>query len=83
MVALAVPDAGDLVVWRDGEVLLPLAGEVVDPTGAGDAFVVGLTAALRAGRPVPEAAQVAAATSRSTVGRLGGRPSLSPLLLRR
>jgi ribokinase len=81
VVALAVPGAGDLVVWRDGEVLLPLAGEVVDPTGAGDAFVVGLTAALRNGRTAAEAAQVAAATSRRTVGRLGGRPDLDPAVL--
>ena len=81
IVALTVPGAGDVVVWRDVEVLLPLAGEVVDPTGAGDAFVVGLTAALRAGRVAPGAAQVAAATSRSTVGRLGGRPDLDRALL--
>ena len=81
VVALAVRGVGDLVVWRDGEVLLPLADEVVDPTGAGDAFVVGLTAALRTGRTAPEAAQVAAATSRRAVGRLGGRPDLDPAVL--
>ena len=76
-----MPRVGDLVVWHDGEVLLPLAGEVVDPTGAGDAFVAGLTAALRNGRTAAEAAQVAAATSRRTVGRLGGRPDLDPAVL--
>ena len=82
VVALAVPGVGDLVVWRDGEVLLPLAAEVVDPTGAGDACVVGLTAALRAGRDVLGATSVAAAASRASVGRLGGRPDLDPAVLR-
>jgi ribokinase len=81
VVALAVPDVGDLVAWSDGEVVLPLAGELVDPTGGGDAFVVGLTAALRAGRSVPDAARAAAAASRRVVAVLGGRPDLDPTVL--
>lgn len=76
LVALAVPGQGDLVAWEDGSVLLPLADEVVDPTGGGDAFVAGLVAALRAGAAPEAAARRAFAAAASTVARLGGRPGL-------
>ena len=50
LVALAVPDVGDLLVWPSGSELVPLAEvPVVDPTGAGDAFVAALSVALRGG----------------------------------
>lgn len=76
LVALAVPGQGDLVAWEDGSVLLPLADEVVDPTGGGDAFVAGLVAAPRAGAAPEAAARRAFAAAASTVARLGGRPGL-------
>lgn len=64
--------------WADGEVLTPrLGGPAVDPTGAGDAYVAALSAALL-GRAAPEdAAWLAAAATSLTVGRLGGRPALT------
>ncbi len=34
--------------------------QLVDPTGAGDAYIAGLTAGLHAGRPLPEAGRMAA-----------------------
>lgn len=83
IVALAVRDEADVVVWPEGVEVLPLTGEVVDPTGAGDAFVAGLVAALRGGADHRSAARVAAACARSSVGRLGGRPALTPALLAR
>jgi ribokinase len=48
LVAIAVPDVGDLLVWTGGSEVFEFAdAEMVDPTGAGDAFVAGLISALR------------------------------------
>ncbi|WP_246854118.1 PfkB family carbohydrate kinase [Naasia sp. SYSU D00057] len=80
LVALAVPGRGDLVAWRGGSRFFPhSAAEVVDPTGAGDAFVAGLIAALDEGAGPEEAGALGKAAATSTVGRLGGRPDLSGL----
>ncbi|OBG32348.1 PfkB family carbohydrate kinase, partial [Mycobacterium sp. E3198] len=80
LVALAVPDVGDLLVWDGDHELFEFADvEVVDPTGAGDAFVAGLIAALRAGAGPRQAGGRAAAAAGSTVQRLGGRPDLTGL----
>jgi ribokinase len=80
LVALAVPDVGDLLVWEDGRELFEFAdADVVDPTGAGDAFVAGLIAALRDGAGPRQAGRRAAAAASSTVQRLGGRPDLTGL----
>ena len=68
--------------WADGDVLVPLiGGPAVDPTGAGDASVAALAAALL-GRAAPEAAAWAAAAAAAlTVGHAGGRPALTPARL--
>jgi ribokinase len=80
LVALAVPEIGDLLVWEGGRQLFEFADvQMVDPTGAGDAFVAGLIAALREGAAPPQAGRRAAAAASSTVQRLGGRPDLSGL----
>lgn len=80
LVAIAVPKVGDLVAWRGGSELFEFADvEVVDPTGAGDAFVAGLIAALREGAAPREAGALAAAAASATVQRLGGRPDLTAL----
>lgn len=80
LVALAVPQIGDLLVWEGGRQLFEFADvQMVDPTGAGDAFVAGLIAALREGAGPPQAGRRAAAAASSTVQRLGGRPDLSGL----
>ncbi|OBG36816.1 ribokinase [Mycobacterium alsense] len=80
LVALAVPDVGDLLVWQDGRALFEFSDvEVVDPTGAGDAFVAGLIAALREGADPRQAGGRAAAAASATVQRLGGRPDLTAL----
>jgi ribokinase len=80
LVALAVPQIGDLLVWEGGRQLFEFADvQMVDPTGAGDAFVAGLIAALREGAAPPQAGRRAAAAASSTVQRLGGRPDLSGL----
>ncbi|MGY1721769.1 PfkB family carbohydrate kinase [Blastococcus sp. SYSU DS0533] len=68
--------------WADGEVLVPrLGGSPVDPTGAGDAWVAALVAALRGRGGPEEAAWLAAAAAASTVARAGGRAALDPVAL--
>jgi ribokinase len=77
LIAVAVDD-GNLFVWADGDVHLPLTdAAVVDTTGGGDAFVAALTASLLRGQAYPEAARRATAASGATVGHAGGRPDLS------
>ncbi len=86
---LAAADAGNLVVWRadDGSVeeeLVPLTGErVVDTTGAGDALVAVLTAALLRGDPPQVATRLGVARAGATVTREGGRTLLTPDVLDR
>ncbi|MGY2129906.1 PfkB family carbohydrate kinase [Blastococcus sp. SYSU DS0617] len=65
--------------WTDGDVLVPLLGDdPVDPTGAGDASVAALTAALLRGEGPEDAAWAAGAAAALTVGHAGGRPRLTP-----
>jgi ribokinase len=84
LVALAIPEAGDLLVWPGGHRHFGLAEvPVVDRTGAGDAFVAGLIAALRQGASPDCAGELASAAAASTVTHLGGRPNLASLRLGR
>ena len=77
LVALAVSGAGNVFVWPDGDVCTPLSGaEVVDTTGAGDAMVAALTAALLRDRGYAQAAQDATDAAAASVARIGGRPAL-------
>jgi ribokinase len=77
LVVLEVAGYGDVLVWPDGQVLLPrLDVRVVDPTGGGDSFVAGLVAALIAGATPADAGQAASRAAAQTVSKLGGRPSL-------
>lgn len=76
VVALAVGDA-NVVAWGSGHVVMPLlGGQPVDPTGGGDAFVVGLVTALLDGQDPATAGWWASAAAASAVGGLGGRPRL-------
>lgn len=78
--AVAVPGVGDLIAWPGGRRLFPFSDtEVVDRTGAGDAFVAGLLFALRRNASPEHAGSVAAAAASATVARLGGRPDLTSL----
>ncbi len=82
VVALEVPGEGDLVAWPGGHRLFAYGedDDVVDRTGAGDAFVAGLVAALRRGDEPERAGRLAADAASSTVRRLGGRPELAHLV---
>jgi ribokinase len=75
-------DTADDPRWADGAVLVPhLAEAPVDPTGAGDASVAALAAALLGGAAPEDAAWRAAGAAALTVARAGGRPALSPSAL--
>jgi ribokinase len=80
LVALTVSDMGDLLVWRGGSHLYPLSKTpTIDPTGAGDAFMAGLVAALRDGASPGDAGDLASRAAGATVTHLGGRPDLTDL----
>ncbi|OZM82497.1 PfkB family carbohydrate kinase [Pseudonocardia sp. MH-G8] len=76
MVVLGAGSEGNVVVWPDGEAVIPLGdADVVDTTGGGDAFTAGIVAALHEG---PEAAaRYGSAAAVLTVSHTGGRPNLS------
>lgn len=58
----------------DGGLVPAVPAELVDTTGAGDAWVAGLIGALRAGTSVQEAGAVAARLAARAVERVGARP---------
>jgi ribokinase len=77
LVALAVAGTGNLFAWRGGHVCTPLtAADPVDTTGAGDALVAALTAALLSGNGPQRAARHASDAAAASVARVGGRPDL-------
>jgi sugar/nucleoside kinase (ribokinase family) len=64
---------------RIGEVVLrALPAELVDPTGAGDAFCAGFLARHVAGDDVEECARAGLAAAAEAIARAGGRPSRPP-----
>lgn len=78
LVAFAVDGVGNVFVWDEGELVVPLGDvEVVDTTGGGDAFVAALTFALSRGDGPADAARLAVKASGDTVTRPGGRPDLT------
>ena len=77
VVALQAGDKGDLIVWRDGEKLLPrLKVKTLDATGAGDAFAAGFSVALAEGRSYPEAAAFANAAAALATTKVGAMPAM-------
>ena len=79
LVVLGAEGAGNVAVWDGGERTEPLADvDVVDTTGGGDAMTAALTVALRAGHGPGRALRAGTAAAADTVGRVGGRPALTP-----
>ncbi|RWZ50084.1 ribokinase [Labedella phragmitis] len=80
VVALTVEGQGDLVAWSGDSAFFAFGdAAVVDPTGAGDAFVAGLVTGLRRGLSPRDAGDLAHRSAAATVARLGGRPDLARL----
>jgi len=78
LVVLEVSGEGNLFAGPEGSWFVPhVETEVVDPTGAGDALVAALTAALTRRRPLETAACLAVAAAAATTEHAGGRPHLS------
>lgn len=76
-VIITMGEKGALVVTDDASTLVPgLSVEVVDTTGAGDAFNSGLAVALAEGRPLLESVQYANCSGAVACGKLGVIPSL-------
>jgi adenosine kinase len=73
LVALTRGPEGSELHGPDGVVQIPVAPprQVVDPTGAGDAYVAGLLAALRRGLPRDAAGRVAALSATFAVEQQG------------
>jgi ribokinase len=69
---------GALVLTDDGEIHVPsVAVDVVDTTGAGDAFNSGLAVALAEGRPLIEAVQFGCCSGALACTKLGVIPALA------
>ncbi len=82
LVAFGAGEHGNVFVWPEGKLVIPLDdGPVVDTTGAGDAFVAALTLALIRGAEPESAAAAAVAAAANTVCHAGGRPDLGPGIL--
>jgi adenosine kinase len=73
LVALTRGDQGSELHGPDGVVRIPVAppASVVDPTGAGDAYVAGLLAGLRRGLPLEAAGRMAALSATYVVEQHG------------
>jgi ribokinase len=76
--AIQAGTEGDVLVWQDRSLFLPkIDVNVIDITGAGDAFTAALAVALAEGRPFSEAgpfANAAAALATTEVGAQAGLP---------
>jgi ribokinase len=84
LVVLEVAGQGNLFAGPAESWFVPhVETEVVDPTGAGDALVATLTAALTRRRPLETAACLAVAAAAATTEHAGGRPHLSRPVLDR
>jgi sugar/nucleoside kinase (ribokinase family) len=79
VVALKLGAKGALIASRDGTRLrFPSASaQVLDTTGAGDAFCAGFLTAWASGRPLDDCARAAIAAAAQAVATVGARPRLS------
>lgn len=80
LVVLTVDGLGEFVAWQGDDAFIPFKNvPVVDRTGAGDAFLVGLVSALRSGMDADSASRFASDAAAATIEHLGGRPDLAAL----
>jgi sugar/nucleoside kinase (ribokinase family) len=79
MVALTRGAKGSVVVLGDEVHIIdaePVA-ELVDTTGAGDAYAAGFLHGLTAGRPPAQCARIGGIAAGEIIGRMGARPDVS------
>jgi ribokinase len=75
--AIEAGNDGDLIIWREGELLLPrLQVKTVDATGAGDAFAAGFAVALAESRSYAEAGVFANAAAALATTKVGAMPAM-------
>lgn len=68
---------GSLIVEKDGHEFIPaLKVDAVDTTGAGDTYCGALCVALAEGKPLPEAARFATASSAISVTKMGAQTAI-------
>jgi ribokinase len=78
LVVLGAGESGNAVMWDGGATVLPLLDvEVVERTGAGDAFTAGLVAGLLRGANPQEAGRLGTAAAALSVGELGAARTLT------
>ena len=77
-VVVTLGAAGAVAVEKDGarHRVAPFPADVVDPTGAGDAFCAAFAVGLAEGRGVFAALRLASAAGAVAVGRVGAEPGL-------
>lgn len=77
-VIITIGKQGAFVIERTGESysVTPMDVDVIDTTGAGDAFSGGLVTALAEGKPLKEAVMFATATASLCVTSIGTAPSM-------
>ncbi|HEY9805357.1 MAG TPA: PfkB family carbohydrate kinase, partial [Candidatus Obscuribacterales bacterium] len=76
-VAVQAGDAGNLLIWPEGECLLPkVPVPTVDATGAGDAFAAAIAVALAENQPWTEAGRFANAAAAIATTGIGAQTAL-------
>jgi adenosine kinase len=73
MLITTLGEKGSLIVTQDGEISIPVAPvrEVLDPTGAGDAYRAGLIKGLLMNRPIDVAGRMGAVASAYAIENYG------------
>jgi ribokinase len=75
--AIQAGDAGDLVVSKEEEILVPrIKVKAIDATGAGDAFAGAFAVAVAEGLPLREAARLANVTAALSTTKFGAQEGL-------
>lgn len=64
------------MIIHDGQMIKvdPVPTQVVDTTGAGDAYAAGFLAGLTSGRTLPECGRLASVAASEIISHVGARP---------